>query len=180
MTRKSEDKYLNANAYVAKLERDLAANRIATSQALSELGAAAKHCQVRAKTTQRDAKILLRRGGLYSEANAIYIAKARELCRATRNFGAWCLEHGFGRSTGAQLAKIGSATDPAKALQEFRNYNRDKSYITVERKTGRRPTPRVIGDPLANIKIYWNRLSLNEQQAFLAWVLTANQQKLAA
>jgi hypothetical protein len=181
MTAKIEDKYLNAAAYVQRLERKLAAKRIDTAEALDALGAAAKHCRVNGKAKTQIGNSFLRRGDLYLQATAIYISKAREICRSNGGgFGAWCLGHGMTRSTGATLAKIGRAPDPAAALQEFRDNNRKHVYNSIERSTGKRPTSRDPDDPLANIKIHWNKLSLSEQQAFLAWVLTAGQQKLAA
>jgi hypothetical protein len=159
-----KDKYLAADLYIAGLEEALEAHHLDRRAALEQLGDAVTHCR------RRSAEFV-ERARFYTVAGALYMAKAKELAAGDWEHGGfkgWCAKYGVSRSTAENLAKIGAAVDPARALAEFRQHNREHVYDSIERRTGRRPG----SEQLARIKVVWWRLTPEDRELFLAWAST--------
>jgi hypothetical protein len=158
----TDGKYLEAETYIATLEDALAKHVLDRSGILEELAQAVAHCTLRipehAEKTRR-----------WTVARALYLAKVKEMTLHDRDIGGfqgWCNRHKVGLSQAYELARIGTAIDPAQALIDFRIYNRRKTYDSIEHRTGRRPGSFKLG----RMKAAWYRLNSEEQEEFLDWV----------
>lgn len=165
--------YADAVSTVATLRGARRAHQLDGHGLLEALGQAVVFCRQSSQHHAARAESHLKRKGLYDVAMAIYISTAKSLAGEDWEHGGfqgWCRKFGISRSTGWNLAKIGASSDPAAELAAFRKKNREQSYDSIERSTGRRPGGGIEKtDPLWKIKRAWRDLSPAQRKAFLVW-----------